>query len=132
MTPGTVELFIGLVGAIFASSGFWAWIMRRTEKKDSRLELLLGLAHDRIIHVGKGYVKRGYITYDEFDDFQKYLYLPYAKFGGNGFAEQMYKEVLQLPHQPPKKTKEENEQQQRQSRPDPYCLNYKSSDEQKL
>ena len=132
MPPGMVELFIGLVGAIFASSGFWAWIMRRTDKRDSRLELLLGLAHDRIIHVGKGYVKQGYITYDELDDFQKYLYVPYAKFGGNGLAEQMYKEVLQLPHHPPKKTKEQNEQQQHQSRPDLYCLNYKSSDEQEL
>ena len=130
MPPGMVELFVGLVGVIFASSGFWTWIMRRTDKKDSRLELLLGLAHDRIIHVGKGYVHRGYITYDELEDFQKYLYVPYAKFGGNGLAEQMYKEVLALPHHAPERTKEENEQQQRQSRPDPYCLNYKSSDQQ--
>ena len=128
MQPEMVELFVGLVGVIFASSGFWTWIMRRTDKKDSRLELLLGLAHDRIIHVGKGYLQRGFITYDELEDFQKYLYSPYAKFGGNGLAEQMYKEVLELPHKPPTNFKESHNEQ-RQSRPDPYCLNYKSSDE---
>lgn len=127
MPPGMIELTVSLIVAIFASSGFWTYIQSRRSNKDSRLELLLGLAHDRIIHVGKGYVQRGYITYDEYEDFQKYLYRPYAKFGGNGLAEKMNEEVQRLPHVPPKKTEMEikNEQQRiNLIRTDPYCLNF--------
>lgn len=40
---------------------------------------------------------RGYITIDEYEDLQKYLYSPYLTFGGNGMAEKVMKEVQELP-----------------------------------
>lgn len=43
------------------------------------------------------YVDRGWITKDEYEDFFKYLYEPYAKFGGNGLAERVMLEVAKLP-----------------------------------
>lgn len=43
------------------------------------------------------YINRGYITKDEYEDFVHYLYNPYAKLGGNGLAERIYKDVSDLP-----------------------------------
>ena len=45
--------------------------------------MLVGLAHDRIIHLGMVYVTRGYITQDEYENLNDYLYQPYEKMGGN-------------------------------------------------
>lgn len=73
--------------------------------------LLVGLAHDRIVHVGRGYIRRGWITFDEYEDFMKYLYDPYSKFGGNGLAEKVAEGVRALPIKsgPPPDTKENYE-----------------------
>lgn len=46
--------------------------------------MLVGLAHDRIIHLGMTYVQRGEITQDEYENLNDYLYAPYEKMGGNG------------------------------------------------
>lgn len=59
--------------------------------------LLIGLAHDRIINLGKEYIRRGSITAGEYDDLYTYLYVPYRKGGGNGTAEKIMKEVAELP-----------------------------------
>lgn len=88
--------------AVIASSGFWAYLQNKSNRKDARLEMLMGLAHDRIIHVGKTYIERGWLTYDEYADFMKYLYEPYAKFGGNGLAEKIKNDVCTLPLRPNK------------------------------
>lgn len=92
-----ITLIVTVVCSVLASSGFWAYFQSKHSNKDSRLELLLGLAHDRIIHVGQQYIDRGWITYDEYEDFQKYLYEPYVKFGGNGLARRVEQEVSKLP-----------------------------------
>ena len=47
--------------------------------------------------LGTAYLSRGYITIDEYEDLQKYLYSPYSSFGGNGMAEKVMKEVQELP-----------------------------------
>lgn len=47
--------------------------------------------------LGTAYLSRGYITIDEYEDLQKYLYSPYEAFGGNGMAEKVMKEVQELP-----------------------------------
>lgn len=83
--------------AVGASSGFWAYVMRKSNLKDAHTQLLLGLAHDRIIFLGMSYVDRGWITKDEYEDFIKYLYAPYAEFGGNGLAEKVMQLVKDLP-----------------------------------
>lgn len=58
--------------------------------------MLKGLGHDRIMYLGNKYVKRGYITPDEYENLHDYLWLPYSKIG-NGSAERMMKEVDALP-----------------------------------
>lgn len=71
--------------------------MKRMDHKDARTELLIGIAHDRIIFLGMSYVNRGYITQDEYENLHSYLYGPYKKAGGNGSAERVMKEVEKLP-----------------------------------
>ena len=71
------------------------------EKIEGRLEevsdLCMGLAYDRIIHVGESYLKRGSITVDEREDFRKYLWQPYHNAGGNGSGDPMMKAIDGLP-----------------------------------
>lgn len=59
--------------------------------------MLVGLAHDRIVHLGMVYVDRGYITQDEYENLNDYLYVPYEKMGGNGSAKRVMEEVRRLP-----------------------------------
>lgn len=94
--PGWLELIITVVTSVIASSGVWTFITKMAEKKDSKTQLLIGLAHDRILHLCEKYIERGWITKEEYDDLHKYLYEPYTKSGGNGSAEKMVKKVDQL------------------------------------
>lgn len=71
--------------------------MKRSQNTNASTTLLLGLAHDRIIHLGMSYIRRGWITKDEYEDLDKYLYGPYSTFGGNGLAERVMTEVRKLP-----------------------------------
>lgn len=48
---------------------------------------IAGLEHDRIIHIGESYLKKGHISVKEYNDLDQYLYEPYKKLGGNGTAE---------------------------------------------
>ena len=59
--------------------------------------ICLGLAYDRIIHVGESYLKRGSITIDEREDFRKYLWGPYHEAGGNGSGDAMMASIDALP-----------------------------------
>ena len=71
------------------------------EKIEGRLEevsdLCMGLAYDRIIHVGESFLNRGWITVDEREDFRKYLWGPYHQAGGNGSGDAMMKAIDELP-----------------------------------
>ena len=62
-----------VVCAVIASSGFWTYIQKRSEKKDVKTRMLVGLAHDRILFLGMNYVERGYITRDEYENLYEYL-----------------------------------------------------------
>lgn len=92
-----IQMVITIVCAVLASSGFWAWITSRRDKKDAKTKMLLGLGHDRIISLSMKYIERGWITQDEYEDLNKYLYLPYREMGGNGTAERLMTEVRKLP-----------------------------------
>lgn len=71
--------------------------MKRMDKKDAKTELLIGIAHDRIVFLGMSYINRGWITQDEYENLYTYLYQPYLKNGGNGSAQRVMKEVDRLP-----------------------------------
>ena len=86
-----------LLVAVLTSSGLWAVVAKRVDKGDTERKMLVGLAHDRIIHLGMVYVDRGYITQDEYENLNDYLYTPYEKMGGNGSAKRVMEEVRRLP-----------------------------------
>mgnify|MGYP006970852142 FL=1 len=92
-----VQIAVPLVVAVLTSSGLWAVVAKRVDKGDAERKMLVGLAHDRIIHLGMVYVDRGYITQDEYENLNDYLYTPYDKMGGNGSAKRVMEEVRKLP-----------------------------------
>lgn len=92
-----IQMALTIVCAVIASSGFWAYISKRYEKKDVKTRMLVGLAHDRILFLGMRYVERGYISSDEYENLYEYLYRPYEKMGGNGSAKRIMQEVNKLP-----------------------------------
>lgn len=98
--PNYMQMLLTVVCSVIASSGFWAWFQKRTEHKDIRTQLLIGLAHDRIVHLGMVYVDRGYVTKDEYENLYDYLYKPYHTLGGNGSAKRVMEEVTKLPFRP--------------------------------
>ena len=92
-----VESILLIVSSILASSGMWAFLSKKLDKKDIKVEMLIGLAHDRIMFLGMSYIERGYITQDEYENLYDYLYKPYEKLGGNGSAKRVMTEVEKLP-----------------------------------
>lgn len=92
-----IQMVVTIVCSVLASSGFWAYIQKRNEKKDNKTKLLLGLAHDRIMYLGEKYITRGSITKDEYENLHDYLYKPYEAEGGNGSATRIIEEVKRLP-----------------------------------
>ena len=92
-----LQMAVTVVCAVLASSGFWAWMSSRREKNDAKTRMILGLGHDRIISLAMKYIERGWITQDEYEDLNKYLYIPYREMGGNGTAERVMTEVKKLP-----------------------------------
>lgn len=95
--PHVLELVLTISASVLASSGFWAYVQTRSSRHDAQIKLMLGLAHDRIVHLCMTYLDRGYILKDEYDDLVKYLIKPYSAFGGNGLAEKLFEEVKELP-----------------------------------
>lgn len=92
-----VQMMLTIIGSVVASSGFWAYIQKKLEKKDIKTMMLIGLAHDRIIYLGMSYIERGWITNDEYENLHDYLYKPYEQMGGNGAAKRIMNEVQKLP-----------------------------------
>lgn len=97
----TMTIVTSVVAAVFASTGFWAFLtyvlQHKNTKDNAEAQMLKGLAHDRICYLGEKYVRRGYITRDEYENLHDYLYVPYRKLNGNGTAERVMKEVDRLP-----------------------------------
>lgn len=102
-----MDLTIGIFTAVFASQGLWALILYLVQRKDKKRDkedaelknqsqMLLGLGHDRIIYLGTKYIEDGYVTEDEFENLNKYLYEPYKALGGNGTAEKIMDDVRNL------------------------------------
>lgn len=97
MQTGTLIacVFTGIFG-VLASSGFWAYMMKRYDRNSAEAAMLRGLGHDRIMELGSKYLERGWLTADEYENFHDYLYEPYVKLGGNGTAKHMMERVDRL------------------------------------
>jgi hypothetical protein len=92
-----LQLFLPVVISIIASSGFWLFIGNKKDRKSLQTELLLGLAHDRILSLGMFYIDRGWISQDEYENLNVYLFKAYESLGGNGSAKRIMLEVDKLP-----------------------------------
>ena len=99
-----MEIIIAVIGAIAGLSAsvvsMTTFLIARKDNKDKKKsaerDMLMGLAHDRIIFLGSQYISRGDITKDEYENVHDYLYKPYLELGGNGTATKIMKEVEQL------------------------------------
>jgi len=87
------HMIVTILCSVIASSGFWAFIQRFMDKNDASKQLLIGLAHDRIMWLGTQYIERGWMTTDEYENFRVYLYEPYEASGGNGSAKRIMQEI---------------------------------------
>lgn len=96
-----MELFlqsiITVVCSVIASSGFWTYMQAKRDKKDVKTQMLIGLAHDRIISLGMKYIERGWVTQDEYENLVTYLYKPYKEMSNDGSAKRVMDEVNRLP-----------------------------------
>lgn len=92
-----LQTFLTILGSVVASSGFWAYLQSRRDKNDAKSRMLIGLGHDRIVELGLTYIERGWITQDEYENLDDYLYKPYVELGGNGSAKKIMQEVAKLP-----------------------------------
>ena len=114
VAPST--MIVSIMAAVFASTGFWAFVTavftKKHDRRDAEGDMLRGLGHDRIIYLAECYIERGWITRDEYENIHDYLYTPYKKLGGNGTAEKLILEVNKLPISTyeieAEKTKEDN------------------------
>lgn len=97
MQQSTFQIITTILCSVIASSGFWAYMQKKSESKDVKTEMLIGLGHDRIVDLGMKYIERGYIFQDEYENLYEYLHKPYKKMGGNGSADRVMKEVDKLP-----------------------------------
>lgn len=88
---------ITILVAMIASTGFWSLVQWKVNKKANDNDLLLGLAHDRILSLCGEYINRGKITQSEYENLNKYLYKPYIARGGNGLVKRMMEQVNKLP-----------------------------------
>lgn len=91
-----LQTLVTIVCAVLASSGFWAWLQKKDDKKSLQSQMLIGLAHDRIVALGMSYIERGWITKDEYENLRDYLYEPYKALGGNGSAKRVMEGVNKL------------------------------------
>lgn len=96
MTP-FLQASLASVISVMASSGFWAWIQSKDSTKDATAKLLMGLAYDKVTTIGLKYIERGWITRDEFEEYERYFFAPYQALGGNGVAKKIRDEVARLP-----------------------------------
>ena len=95
------DLIITIIVAVFASGGFWAFltavINKVLDKKNAKTQMILGLGHDRIKFHCERYIEQGWISSDDYEDLEKYLYGPYTKMGGNGTVKKLMADVEKLP-----------------------------------
>ena len=105
-----LEPLIIFISALVASSGFWLYVMKKTEGKDLVRRLVLGLAHDRLMFLSMLYIDKGRISKDEYENLCMFLYEPYKELLGNGTISRLMTEVDKLPitQEPTKSILKEN------------------------
>lgn len=85
-----------LLTTILSGPGIWAWAKTRAQHNNSEVKLLLQVSKNQLVSQGREYIHRGYITMDEYEEYES-EYKVYAALGGNGLARRVFKQVDELP-----------------------------------
>lgn len=87
------------VTALLGGSGIWAWAKTKADHNNNAAKLLLSVSKNQLIALGHEYLKRGYITMDEYEEYEA-EYQIYSALGGNGLARRIFEQVDDLPMMP--------------------------------
>lgn len=91
-----IEMANPLVTTVLSGPGIWAWVKTRTQRNTSEAKLLLQVSKNQLVSQGREYLNRGYITMDEYEEYES-EYQVYRALGGNGLAQRVFKQVDELP-----------------------------------
>jgi len=91
-----LQIVLTIFTSVLASSGLWAFLGNRFDKRSAERDLIIGIGHVELVYYGMQYIERGWITNDEYET-MKELYDPYIKLGGNGSGKKIMAEVEKLP-----------------------------------
>ena len=94
-----LQIALTIFASVMASSGLWAFLGNRFDKRSAERELIIGIGHVELVYYGMQYIERGWITKDEYETLKE-LYDPYIKLGGNGSGKKIMAEVEKLPMHP--------------------------------
>lgn len=87
------------VTALLGGSGIWAWAKTKADHNNNAAKLLLSVSRNQLITLGRGYIERGYVTMDEYEEYEA-EYQIYSALGGNGLARRVFEQVDELPMMP--------------------------------
>ena len=93
------EMANPVITTLLGSSGIWMWVKTRSDRSNSEDQLLLEVAKNQLTVLGRSYLERGYITMDEYEEYEA-EYKLYSALGGNGLAKRVFKQVDELPMMP--------------------------------
>lgn len=96
MDPITT-IAISMFGSVTASSGFWILITKFADRRSATTKLVLGLTRDKLIHLGMGYIDRGWITKEEYEAYMTFFWEPYSKFDPDELSIKVVDAIKQLP-----------------------------------
>lgn len=96
LTAKLILTLITVVGAIFASNGFWDWLKTKRKKLTPFEEVTIAMGRDRLNFLSKKHLRAGYIPEDEFESFKE-LGESYINAGGNTMVKELYMEAMKLP-----------------------------------
>lgn len=88
-----------ILSAILGAPGIWAWVKQKTDHNDNAGKLLMSVSRNQLISRGQTYIERGYITMDEYEEYES-DYQIYSALGGNGLARRVFEQVDDLPMMP--------------------------------
>ena len=91
-----LQIALTIFASVMASSGLWAFLGNRFDKRSAEKDILIGIGHIELVFFGMQYIERGWITKDEYETIKE-LYDPYIKLGGNGSGKKIMTEVEKLP-----------------------------------
>lgn len=98
-----VELIVTALIAVLSSSGIWAYLDSRKKEKradrgleDAERRLIVAIARSQLVSLSLEYIKIGKISVEQADALTS-LYEPYKELHGNGNAERLYKQAINLP-----------------------------------